>query len=346
MIKIETGGLVDEAQLRLANDLFREAGEKGLTRKRLASLLEVSLRTADRTREVLRDLNGAKFELRSNGQRREKTFCMTKSPKWDLHISKEARLALRVAAQALSHGGGHLFADQLTSLERLADQSMTATDRDLFHNLKKNVRVIGGVADDPTDDQAKILESVLMAFSSAIPQVLDLEYQRPRQTKTWTLQMAPYCLTQDMFGGGTYLLGWDVLKRRVVQLRTSRILAAKATGRPAIFPNPELLKHAARFQMGGWISTDESFEVRIRIKSSNWMQALDEAQPDFPDFNIRPEPGGQSALVTFQANHLAGPTRWVLQMGEWAEVIAPEALKEEVLRTAKAILGSAGSTPD
>lgn len=331
MPKLETRGLVDEGRLKQAAGAFREAAGKGLTRQALADLLGVSLRTADRARELLGE-QGAKFDIRSEGQRREKRFCMTKSPRWDQSISKEARLALRVATQALSHGGAHLFAEQLTTLETLADQSMTARDRDMFQNLRRNVRVIGGVADDPTEEQAKVQDTVILAFSTALPQELELEYQRAGRTRPATVHLAPYCLTQDMLSGGTYLLGWDVPRRRMVQLRLSRIAKARLTGRPAVIPDEGLLERAARFQMGGWVSAEKPFEVVVRIWGTHWMQSMEESQPDFPEFRIERDSRGESATVNFQANQLEGPSRWVLQMGEWAEVLAPEPLKVEVAR--------------
>ena len=331
MPKPETRGLVDEGRLKQAAGAFREAGGKGLTRQALANLLGVSLRTADRARELLGE-QGAKFEVHSEGQRREKRFCMTKGPRWDQSISKEARLALRVATQALGHGGAHLFAEQLTTLEALADQSMTARDRDMFQNLRRNVRVIGGVADDPTEEQAKVLDTVILAFSTALPQELELDYQRAGRSRSATVHLAPYCLTQDMLSGGTYLLGWDVPRRRMVQLRLSRIAKARLTGRPAVIPDEGRLERAARFQMGGWVSAEEPFEVRVRIRGTHWMQSMEESQPDFPGFRIERDASGESVLVGFQANQLEGPTRWVMQMGEWAEVLAPEPLKAEVAR--------------
>jgi predicted DNA-binding transcriptional regulator YafY len=337
MNRIQTRGLVDENRLRQAAEAFREAGEKGMTRQSLADVLGVSLRTADRARELLQE-QGARFEPLARGQRQEKRFAMTKGPTWDTRISKEARLALRVAAQALSHGGGHLFADQLSSLEALADQAMTSRDRNLFQNLRKNVRVIGGAADDPTDEQAQVLESVLLAFSHPLTRELEVEYRRVGKAKPWALRFAPYCLTQDMLSGGTYILGWDVEGRRVLQLRTSRIAAAKVTQRPAVIPHPDMLERAARFQMGGWVSTEDPFEVKVRIRGTHWMQSLEEAQPDFPEFRVERERGGESVLATFLANHLLGPARWVLQMGRWAEVLEPNALREEVAESARDLL--------
>lgn len=343
MKHLDTQGLVEERRLRDAAECFREAGERGLSRKKLADALGASVRTADRARALLAG-QGAQFEEIATSGRSEKRFRMTRGPSWDTRISKEARLALRVAAQALSHGGGHIFADQLTSLESLAEQAMTTRDRMLFENLRRNVRVIGGVGDDPTEDQARVLEAILMAFSYPIPRELDLVYRRPGRSSPWSLRLAPYCLTQDMFSGGTFLLGWQVDQRKLLQLRTSRILEAKVSSKPGIIPNPDLLERAAQFQVGGWVSTEPPFEVRVRIRGANWVQSMEEAQPDFPGFRIILEPGG-SAVVSFQANQILGPKRWVLQMGADAEVLAPPELAQAIQEAASAILLQNPSSP-
>ncbi len=336
MRKIETKCLVSEETLRSAAEAYLNAGDRGLTRKSMATKLGMSMRTEKRARDLLAE-QGARFESRRDGQHREVRFVMKKGPKWDSQISSEANLALKLAGEAISHGGGHLFKEQLAVFEKLAEQAMTSRDRSIFRNLKEKVRVIGGFDDDPTTEQAEVLKDILMAFSTDVPQELEIEYLRPMQSRTLKIQMAPHCLTQDVFSGGCYLLGWDVGKRTPTQLRTTRILAVRQTGRPAVIPDKDLLERVAHFQMGGWISTEPDFEVKVRITGASWIQSMQESQPDFPGFSIHLETR-DSALISFRANHLIGPQRWVLQMGAAAEVLEPEALRLEVRNTAQEIL--------
>lgn len=338
MAKVETLGLVDEGTLRLAADAFRQAGEQGLSRRELAEAIGRSLRQADRARQLLGD-QGAAFSKRIKGQRGEVRFAMTQPAEWDDRLSPEAGIALQLAGEAVSRGGGHLFREQLALFERIAEQHLTHRDRTVFHNLRKNVRVLGGFMDDPTEDQGQILRSILDAFSGPVPRELKLDYRRPMKERLWTLQFAPYCLTQDMFSGGTYLLGWDVVGRKIVQLRISRIVGIKQTGRPAVIPNGDLLERAAKFQIGGWINSDPQapeYEVQLRLKGDPWIQSLLETQPDFPGFTITPQ-GGGTARVSFKVNHLVGVKRWVLQMGEAVEVLAPQELRASLLETAEAM---------
>jgi predicted DNA-binding transcriptional regulator YafY len=325
MAIVDTGKLVDGERLRLAVRAFREAGAKGLTRVQLSEAMgHVILRTGDRAREVLR-AEGARFETSTDPRTREKIFILTKGPKWDESISRETRLALRVAAMALGHGGNAILERQLETLEQITDKSLTDKDRKIFERLRKNIHVMGGVAETPGDRQVAALETVFNAFSADIPRQLELEYRKAGASISRKIIFSPYCLTQDLFGGGTFVLGEDAEKHKVMQLRLSRIENAKVLGRPVIYLKEAELKRAAEHQIGGWVSSDEPFEVSLRITGANWIQAMEEARPDFPEFRM--ERKGTSALVQFQANAPEGLIRWILQLGPAAEVLVPESLR-------------------
>jgi predicted DNA-binding transcriptional regulator YafY len=304
---------------------FREAGERGLTRARLAVAMgHVGLRTADRARQVM-SKQGARFDLKTETQTRERVFVMTKGPKWDESISRQTRLALRVAAMALGHGGNSTLEKQLETLEQISDKSLTDKDRKVFERLRKNIRVTGGVAEQPGEAQMAALEKVFDAFAAEIPRQLELDYMKAGGTTPRKIIFSPYCLTQDLISGGTYLLGEEVEKRKVIQLRISRIQSAKVLNRPVIFLKEAELERTARHQIGGWISSDEPFEVTLRIVGANWIQAMEDARPDFPGFRLERE--GTSAMVHFQANAPEGLIRWILQLGPAAEVLGPEFLR-------------------
>jgi predicted DNA-binding transcriptional regulator YafY len=332
---VDTGKLVDGERLRTAVRAFREAGEKGLTRIQLAEAMgNVILRTGDRARDLLR-AEGARIDSKTDPRTREKIFIMTKGPKWDESISRETRLALRVAAMTLGHGGNAILERQLETLEQITDKSLTDKDRRIFERLGKNVHVMGGVAETPGDSQVAALETVFNAFSADIPRQLELDYRKAGATASRKIIFSPYCLTQDLFGGGTFVLGEDAEKHKVMQLRLSRIESAKVLGRPVIFLKEAELKRAAEHQIGGWVSSDEPFEVSLRIEGANWIQAMEEARPDFPGFRM--ERRGTSALVNFMANAPEGLIRWILQLGPWAEVLGPEFLRIKVKQAVEEI---------
>ena len=328
MAAVETDKLVDGERLKKAVFAFREAADKGLTRAQLAEAMDhVGLRTADRARQVMQK-QGARFDVKSDPRTRERVFVMTTGPKWDESISRETRLALRVAAMALGHGGNTTLEKQLETLELMTDKSLTDKDRKVFERLRKNIRVTGGVAEQRGEGQMAVMEKVFDAFSAEIPRQLELDYLKAGATTTRKITFSPYCLTQDLISGGTYLLGEDIEKRKVIQLRISRIQSAKVLNRPVIFLKGTELERTATHQIGGWISSDEPFEVTLRIVGANWIQAMEDARPDFPGFRM--ERKGTCALVHFQANAPEGLIRWILQLGSAAEVLGPKLLRDEI----------------
>ncbi len=110
----------------------------------------------------------------------------------------------------------------------------------------------------------------------------------------------------------------------------NRIENVQVLARPGIIPHPEIMAQAARYQIGGWICDAPPFEIQVRITGTHWLQAFKEAPPALPDFAARPAEDGQSAVVTFKANHPNGAIRWVLQFGACAQVLEPESLRARV----------------
>jgi len=322
---IDTQGLVDRDRLRDALRLIREAGPEGLTRKELAARMGVaSLRTVDRS-IVLLEAQGARIEKPRKGWPSLLYLVLRKGPSWDEHVSTEARLALRLAGLSLAQSGTLLWQDKLETMERLASEHMSTRDRRLFETLKKAISVQGGV-EDPIES-ADILEPLLRSLDG--PKVIEVEYQAAAANRPSTLTVVPYALTHDLFSGGSFLLVWDPARQLPLHLRLSRIEQVKVTGRNGACPEA-LMSQAARYQIGGWTSAEPPFEVQARIRGSHWIQAFREAPPALPDFRSDPSGDGASALVRFKASHRHGATRWLMQFGAAAEVLAPEFLREEL----------------
>ncbi|WP_005034828.1 helix-turn-helix transcriptional regulator [Holophaga foetida] len=332
-VGIQTGGLVDRERLRLAVQLLREAGPSGLTKHQLARKLgSVSLRTVDRAIQLLEE-QGAKVERIRSGRPSVIHFQMKKGPSWDESISTDARLALRLAALMLAQGGAQLWQEKIDAIERLASERMSSRDRRVFHHLQSAVRVQGGV-EDPVESP-DVLEPILKALETG--KSLWVEYRSAASAKPKVHEVIPAALTHDLYSGGAFLLAWEPGKRKALNLRLSRILQAKPQ-KAAVMPDPEAIERAAHYQIGGWLSTDEPFEVQVRIEGANWVQSMKEAPPALPDFDFKPAKDGKSAIATFKANHPSGPGRWILQFGEAAEVIAPEWLRTEIaVRLKKAL---------
>ncbi len=323
---IETQGLVDRERLRNTLRLLREAGSRGLSRHDLSKGLgDVSLRTVDRAISLI-ESQGGRIQKERHGRPPVIRFVLQKGPSWDEHVSPEARLALRLAGLILAQSGTMLWDDKIEALEALATDKMSSRDRALFDQLARAVEVHGGI-EDPVESP-EILEPILKALEG--PREILVDYQSASAKAPTPHQVVPFALTHDLFSGGVFLLVWDPKREAPIQLRLSRITQVKVANRITPILHPDLMVRAAKYQIGGWTSKDEPFQVEARIRGDHWIQAFKEAPPALPDFEADPIEGGKSVHVRFKANHINGASRWLLQFGANAEVLAPPALRTAI----------------
>ncbi|HNX32045.1 MAG TPA: WYL domain-containing protein [Holophaga sp.] len=325
---IQTKGLVDSDRLREAIRLIREGGPEGVTREALRKGLgDVSLRTVDRAVALLEE-QGAQIQRQRRGWPSVLNFILKKGPAWDEHVTSEARLALELAMLSLAQSGTLLWQDKLKIIESLATGKMSTRDRMLFDQLRKAVHVQGGV-DDPVDpvEGNEILERILRGLEG--PRELEIAYQSADSDIPAVHAVVPYTLTHDLFSGGTFLLVWEPSRRLPLHLRLNRIDAVKV-GRVSVIPDEGLMKRAARYQIGGWMSGRLPFQVEARIQGTHWLRAFREAPPALPDFESDPTADGCGALVKFKANHELGALRWLQQFGASVEVLRPAELRKKI----------------
>jgi len=324
--QIRTDGLVDAQRLRQALGLLREAGPAGITKLQLARKMGgVSLRTVDRAIKLLEE-QGARLGKSRASRPAVIHFSLEKGPGWDEHLSSETRLALRLASLSLSHNGTQHWEGKLQALESLTSPRMSSKDRSVFGQLQKALRVQGGAADSV--ETPEVLEPILRSLEG--PRELELEYHSAATKKGSALTVVPFALTHDLFSGGAFLLAWDPKHKLPLHLRLGCIQKAKALTRSGLIPDPLLMARATAFQIGGWTSTEEAFTVRARLEGAHWVQSLKEAPPALPDFACQVARNGESAELTFRANHGAGASRWLLQFGEAVEVLEPAWLRKEI----------------
>ena len=324
--RLQTEGLVDRERLQATLGCIRDAGGKGITRFALAKHLGVSLRSVDRAIGLL-ESQGARLERVKAGNPPLQHFVLQKGPAWDEHVTPAARLALRLAGISLSQSGTLLWQDKLATLETLVTDRMSHQDRRLFDRLVSLVRVQGGTLEDPIEE-ADLLEPLLKALEAG--REIQVEYQSVGARVSSARTVAPYVLTHDLFSGGTFLLVWDPKKKSPLHLRLNRISSLKVGTKPSFIPDLDLMERTARYQIGGWASGDQPYEVVARIRGSHWVQAFKEAPPLLPDFEADAAKDGQSTLLRFKANHEYGARRWLLQFGAFAEVLEPDWLRENV----------------
>jgi predicted DNA-binding transcriptional regulator YafY len=314
--------------LRLAVRLLREAGDKGLTREALAKGLGKSPRQVNRVVEVLAD-QGATFDkqrLTNNGAS-VVVYRLVQGPAWDESISPHALTALRLAFQALEQVGSEIWADHLQTFQELAGHHLTSRDRIFFASLAGRVGLRGTVTDPQLLDPDILAEVIRALGAPNGPMQLEVTYAPPGRD-SWTRAVCPYTLTHDAFGGGAFLLVWDLERTRAIHLRLNRIEQAHALSRPGLVPDERPLRHAAAYQIGGWFEAAPPFPVVVRVKGRTWPQALLESPPALPEVSVDQEE--TTVQVQFLATEPYAPARWALQFGGDAEVLEPPAVRDLV----------------
>ena len=334
----ESDRLVAPDLLRLAVQLLREAGDKGLTREQLVEEMQVtSTRTVDRAITLLRD-QGATITRVWDTVPRRLRLVLAKGPKWDETLSAHARLALKVALATLDQGGSNVWADHLKAFEQLAEQHLSSQDRKIFEGLRAKVIVHGSVKGGRTSDSSSgTLVTLLQVLGEPVyTKAVQLTYASASTNREKDYQVVPYLLTHDVFSGGAFLLAWDADSKMPRHFRLSRIRKVVQGRTSPLLPNErQLLDRCAHFQIGGWIGTDTPFEVKARIHGKNWCQALLEACPALPEAAVAKE-GAEAVILTFKATGMDAPARWLLQFGPDAEVLEPTEFREHVIGRLKA----------
>ena len=325
--------LVSPERLRTAVTALRESGARGLSRDALMDALEVgSTRTVDRAIGLL-EKQGAVLVKVWQGPPRRLHWVMKKGPTWDESLSAHARLALRVALATLDQGGSNVWADHLKAFEQLADSHLSSRDRKVFEGLRTKVRVHGSVQGGPSPESytANLVSLLQVLGEPLVHKAVAMTYVAASSGVESVRTVVPYLLTHDVFSGGAFLLAWELEHGKPFHYRLSRIRSVNLPGRTTILTSSQLadLERCARYQIGGWISSEEPFEVEARITGRNWAQALLEAPPALPEASVESD-GKDCVRLRFKATEPNAPARWLLQFGPDAEVVGPAKFQEHV----------------
>jgi predicted DNA-binding transcriptional regulator YafY len=216
------------------------------------------------------------------------------------------------------------------------DERLGHADKLAFQRLEARLAV-HGAGEDPVPMDEGVLREILKALSSEPVLGLELTYQAASTRKLETREVIPHSLSHDLFGGGAFLLAWDLKREAVRQFRLVRIEAATALGPRALtHAAAEALDRTRRFQIGGWVNDAEPQWAEVAILDPVWAQTLREDLPALPTCTWRERKPGPGIVLRFQACEWNAPTRWVLQFGSAAEVIGPPEFRARVAERVQA----------
>ncbi len=347
MTSICTNGEIRASILEAATKCFSDAGERGLTRKSLQDRLNCSDKMADRARKVLAyPENGARFEeTPHSSDPRTLRIVMKVPPCWYLNVTPRTRQTLTLSQGLLEMFGAAPLTEELRKIEQIINSKLPEQPGTEIRAMADRIKVIPAFDLDPTANEVEILNTLLLALSSGKPKEIRVSWAPGGQAKSVRkTTVIPHQLTLDVRAGVICLLGWDPRAGCSHFFQLPEINSVELTGGAGSIPEAALsrLHTVTRHQMAGAAGEEPSFQVQIRIRDARLIWSLQSAQPNFSSWRLTREVRTGACLVEYSSNQLDAACRWVLQMGGDAEVIGPEALRDEVLRHARMILANHG----
>lgn len=315
-------------QWRLVQRLARSRYGAGLDE--LADELECTRRT------VYRDLDAlmyAGFPVTSEKRDGRVFYRLIESYQLgDAPFTADELLALAFGEDLLRGLEGTVFHDSVHSALQKIRASLGADGTAFLERLREAFRVRPG----PHKRYAEVRE-VIRTLNEAVldRRSVDIEYRTGRTGQVTARRLDPYRVWYR--AGGLYVIGHDHRRGELRTFAVDRIRQAALTD--ARFEVPESFDFDALTASAFGVVAEPPVAVRIRFEP-RWALYVEE-HTWHPSQKIQPADDGGVVLSmeVGAGDELRG---WVLSFGTGAEVLEPEALREEVRAELEATLGRYG----
>lgn len=308
----------------------------GIALDELAARLECSRRQVQRDLDVLQQVGfPIEHEARDFGKRYWRlTDQFVESE--GLVLSVTEMLSLHVGQQLLAPLAGTAFGDGLAGcIEKIrallpgkALRYFDALDRHLW------VKPIAGHDYSGQQDQIRLIQQALEQG-----RVLSVRYRSASEGRTLQTLLQPYGLV--VYGLNLYCIGYLEAHEEIRTLKVTRFQQVALTD--------QRFQRPATFSLRDW--TQGAFGVfapgqerTIRLRLSGWAATSVREMAWHPSQRILEDhpqgPGGGELLVKFTLSDTTELKRWVLGFGVHAQVLAPQALAEQVAQELAAALAA------
>ena len=154
---------------------------------------------------------------------------------------------------------------------------------------------------------------------------LNITYQKPNAPDPGKRKVDPYQLLN--FQGEWYILGYCHLRQKILTFAVSRIKKA-SIGKRA-FKVPDDFNFETSTSRFGIFSSDQRYKVKILFAKEQVPYVLEREW--HPSQQLSHNKDG-SLVLELTTNHLFEIKQWVLSWGHAAKVLAPEQLRNEVIK--------------
>ena len=317
--------------------LLRTLGARqlGVTVQDLARELEVSIKTVRRDLIGLRRLG---FPLQeTTGEHGRKTWRV--DAKWcqsALPFTLEEALALHLGRRALDPLAGTPIWNAAQRAHQKLQAMFTASALKHLEKLSAAiVRTNAGASD--YSGHGKILDELLSGMEDH--RATFITYQSDRATEPVTYDVYPYGMV--FHRGSLYLIGFAPRHDSIRHWKVNRILDAETT--EVRFQRPSDFDLTAHLEKSFGVFHDEG-EVVVRVWFSPTVARYVRESRWHASQQLTPQPD-KSLIAEFQLSGTKEIKSWVLSFGKHAQVLAPESLRDEVMKELELALTSYQQLP-
>jgi CRISPR-associated endonuclease/helicase Cas3 len=289
--------------------------QDGISKAELAELLGVDRTTIQRNIQELEE-NGVPIDEVEHGR-------FTLAPDfviYNLQLNPAESLVLYLAARRIARQSSRSIRPMTNALEKLS----AALRRPMMRSLQTTVEHTWELPSDP--EKQAIFETLVQSWIRQY--YVRIGYRGLHAIHTQTYDVAPYLFEPSPWGEGTYVIGYSERYNGLATFKLERIERAVLTTQPFTLPesidNDVLLRHA----WGIWTSESEPVRVVLRfsayvarrVRESRWHPS--ETVSDLATGGLE-----WSADVAEPQEMLP----WIRGWGADVEVLAPQALREELI---------------
>jgi len=254
----------------------------------------------------------------------------------DVPFTPDEILALAFGEDLLRVLEGTVFHDSIRSALRKIRAGLGPELGDYLARLGESFRVLPG----PHKDYARFRDTIQGLNDAVLERrTVRMRYRTGRTGAVASRELDPYKVW--FRGGGLYAVGLDHRSGEIRTFAVQRIRALEVTGR-RFEPRADFDFDAYTGSSFGVVA-EPALKVRIRF-DPRWRTYVEE-HIWHPSQSLEPTRGG-GVLLAMQVGGTAELRQWILSFGAGAEVLEPEALRQEVRAELEGALARYGPGAD
>jgi len=292
----------------------------GVSTEEIASRLECTKRTVQRDLGVLQDIFPISHEQRDRGKRFWKLAHNTIESE-QLQLTMTEMLSLFLSQQLLLPLAGTQFGDGLQTAIQKIRAMLPVKALTYFEDLD-GAFFIKNLANHDYSSQDKEIRILNEAILNT--KVVKIVYRSASKGHEVISEFHPYGIV--LLHASLYCIGYLACYKEVRTLKVARIKGL--TQLTKTFDKPADFSLAGHFQ-GAFGVFQAKNKQKIRVEFTGWAATNVREMQWHPSQKIVKD-DGQTVIATFELGSTVEFKRWVLGFGQYAKVLGPAALVDEI----------------